>query len=255
MNYIIPIFLIIIVVIFDYYKINISRTEFFDNNYKSVDISDLYVITLGKEERMLNIKNQQSKINKKINIFDGINGLKLNLDELKRKNMLSDNPNLSKNKNHAKREIGCYLSHLNIFKKIKKNNKKGYTIIFEDDFLINTDNLLEDVKKAIKTLNSKNINFDFLFLGNSTNNYGAHIVDNLYNIDNNKKLYGLYGYVVNNKNIDKIIDKTNKIDRPIDVIIQDLSYNNIFDTYVLYPHLINHQWSYKSTVNNKENEI
>jgi GR25 family glycosyltransferase involved in LPS biosynthesis len=142
-----------------------------------------------------------------------------------------------------------------IFKKIKKNNKKGYTIIFEDDFLINTDNLLEDVKKAIKTLNSKNINFDFLFLGNSTNNYGAHIVDNLYNIDNNKKLYGLYGYVVNNKNIDKIIDKTNKIDHPIDVIIQDLSYNNIFDTYVLYPHLINHQWSYKSTVNNKENEI
>lgn len=255
MNYIIPFFLIIIVVIFDYYKINISRTEFFDNNYKSVDISNLYVITLGKEERMLNIKNQQSKINKKINIFNGINGLKLNLDDLVEKNILSDNPNLSKNKNHTKREIGVYLSHLNIYKKIKKDNKKGYTIIFEDDFLINSDNLLEDVKKAIQTLHSKNINFDVLFLGNSSNNYGTNISDNLYNVNPNNKLYGLYGYVVNNNSIDKIISKINKIDRPIDVIIQDLSYNKTIDTYVLYPHLINHQWSYKSTVDNTENVI
>ena len=44
--------------------------------------------------------------------------------------MISENHNLSKNANHAKREAGCYLSHLNIYKKIKKDNKKGYTIIF-----------------------------------------------------------------------------------------------------------------------------
>jgi GR25 family glycosyltransferase involved in LPS biosynthesis len=254
MNYIIPIFLIIIVIIFDYFKINISRTEFFNNNSESIesDISDLYVITLGKEERMLNIKNQQSKIKKKINIFDAVNGLKLNIDELKQKNILSDKNNLSKNENHAKRQIGCYLSHLNIFKKIKKDNKKGYTIIFEDDFLINTDNLLEDVKKAIKTLNSKNINIDFLFLGNTKNNYGTNIVDNLYNIDNNNVLYGTYGYLINNANIDKIIDKTNQINNPIDEIIQNLSYNKTFDTIIVHPHLINHVDSYKSTVNNTE---
>ena len=50
--------------------------------------------------------------------------------------MISENHKLSKNANHAKREAGYYLIHLNIYKKIKKDNKKGYTIIFEDDFLV-----------------------------------------------------------------------------------------------------------------------
>ena len=248
MNYLIPLLLIIIIITFGF-----LLPTFINEKFEDSDILDMYVITLGKEERVQNIKNQEDKINKKINIFNGINGLKLNLDDLIKKNILSDNHNLSKNENHAKREIGCYLSHLSIYKKIKKANKDGYTIIFEDDFLINSDNLLEEVKKSIQTLNDKNINFDFLFLGNTTNNYGENITDNLYKLDNNNNLYGLYGYLVNNKNIDKIIEKTSKIDRPIDNMIQDLSYENIFNTIIIKPHLINHEYSFKSTVKNTEN--
>ena len=248
MNYLIPLLLIIIIITFGF-----LLPTFINEKFEDSDILDMYVITLGKEERLQNIKNQEDKINKKINIFNGINGLKLNLDDLIKKNILSDNHNLSKNENHAKREIGCYLSHLSIYKKIKKANKDGYTIIFEDDFLINSDNLLEEVKKSIQTLNDKNINFDFLFLGNTTNNYGENITDNLYKLDNNNNLYGLYGYLVNNKNIDKIIEKTSKIDRPIDNMIQDLSYENIFNTIIIKPHLINHEYSFKSTVKNTEN--
>ena len=248
MNYLIPLLLIIIIITFGF-----LLPTFINEKFEDSDILDMYVITLGKEERLQNIKNQEDKINKKINIFNGINVLKLNLDDLIKKNILSDNHNLSKNENHAKREIGCYLSHLSIYKKIKKANKDGYTIIFEDDFLINSDNLLEEVKKSIQTLNDKNINFDFLFLGNTTNNYGENITDNLYKLDNNNNLYGLYGYLVNNKNIDKIIEKTSKIDRPIDNMIQDLSYENIFNTIIIKPHLINHEYSFKSTVKNTEN--
>ena len=248
MNYLIPLLLIIIIITFGF-----LLPTFINEKFEDSDILDMYVITLGKEERLQNIKNQEDKINKKINIFNGINGLKLNLDDLIKKNILSDNHNLSKNENHAKREIGCYLSHLSIYKKIKKANKDGYTIIFEDDFLINSDNLLEEVKKSIQKLNDKNINFDFLFLGNTTNNYGENITDNLYKLDNNNNLYGLYGYLVNNKNIDKIIEKTSKIDRPIDNMIQDLSYENIFNTIIIKPHLINHEYSFKSTVKNTEN--
>ena len=248
MNYLIHLLLIIIIITFGF-----LLPTFINEKFEDSDILDMYVITLGKEERLQNIKNQEDKINKKINIFNGINGLKLNLDDLIKKNILSDNHNLSKNENHAKREIGCYLSHLSIYKKIKKANKDGYTIIFEDDFLINSDNLLEEVKKSIQTLNDKNINFDFLFLGNTTNNYGENITDNLYKLDNNNNLYGLYGYLVNNKNIDKIIEKTSKIDRPIDNMIQDLSYENIFNTIIIKPHLINHEYSFKSTVKNTEN--
>ena len=80
MNYIIPILLIIIIFGFGF-----LRPIFINNlieSFEESDVLDMYVITLGKKERIQNIKNQESKINNKINIFDGVNGLKLDINEL-----------------------------------------------------------------------------------------------------------------------------------------------------------------------------
>ena len=243
MNYLIPLLLIIIVILFGFLRINYK-----DENFEDSYIFDMYVITLGKQERIENIKNQEKKINNKIEIFDAVNGLKLDINYLKNNNILVNQNTLSENYNHKMGEIGCYLSHLNIYKKIKENNKKRYTIIFEDDFLINSDNLIDEVKKAIDVLNSKNIEFDFLFLGNLNDNHGENISDNLYYIDNNNNLYGTHGYIINNKNIDKIINNLNKIIKQIDNSIQDLSYNKVFNTIVIYPNLVNQESQLKSTI-------
>lgn len=236
MKYLISILLIIIVIIFTFFKPK-SNIELFDSSY----ILDLYVITLGNKERLENIELQQKKINNKIDIFPAVNGKKSDINELKKKyNIKNDKLRLA--------EIGCYLSHLNIYKKIKQDNKKGYTIIFEDDFLVNSDNLLYEVKKIITILNKKNIDFDIIFLGNFRNNHGKNIQDNIYNIDYGNSLSGTYGYVVNNKNINKIINKTNQIDRPIDTKIQDLSYKKIFKSILIHPYLIVHNNKINSTI-------
>ena len=117
--------MIIIIIIFGF---GFLRPIFINNSIESFeesDVLDMYVITLGKKERIQNIKNQESKINNKINIFDGVNGLKLDINELIKNHKLDKNHKLSENINHAKKEIGCYLSHYNIYKKIKKDNKRG----------------------------------------------------------------------------------------------------------------------------------
>lgn len=243
MNYLISILLIIIIIFFAFLKPKFYKELFEDSNN-----IDLYVITLGKEERLENIKNQQKKINNKIQIFDAVYGLKLDVNDLKNNNILSDENTLSKDYKRKMGEIGCYLSHLNIYKKIKEDNKNGYTIIFEDDFLIKSDDLINDAKKAIDILNSKNINFDFLFLGNLKDNHGENIADNLYYLDKNINLYGTHGYIINNKNIDKIIDKLNIIKKPIDNSIEDLSYNMVFNTIVIYPNLVIQEGEFKSTI-------
>ena len=253
MNYIIPILLIIIIIIFGF-----LRPIFINNSieqFEESDVLDMYVITLGKKERIQNIKNQETKINNKINIFDGVNGLKLDINELIKNNILDKNHKLSENINHSKREIGCYLSHHNIYKKIKKDNKKGYTIIFEDDFLVNSPNLKDDIRKSIDKLNRKNIDFDFLFLGSNQINYGENIIDNLYYVNPKQNLYGTHAYVINNKNIDKIIDKIKIIKHQIDIIIQDLSKNNIFNTVIMYPYTVIQNKSFKSTVDNRSDVI
>jgi GR25 family glycosyltransferase involved in LPS biosynthesis len=61
------------------------------------------------------------------------------------------------------------MSHLNLLKQISLDNKSGYTIIFEDDFLIDSLNFLNDVNKIL----SKVDDFDLLFLGNVANNKGS----------------------------------------------------------------------------------
>ena len=80
--------LFIIISIFVFINPIIIRPQFEKFKNSNDIISDMYVITLGKKERIQNIKNQESKINNKINIFDGVNGLKLDINELIKNNIL-----------------------------------------------------------------------------------------------------------------------------------------------------------------------
>lgn len=243
MNYIISLLLIIIIIIFTFFK-PIIINELFENN----NILYFYVITLGKKERLENIEKQQLKINNKIEIFNGVLGKQLNFDELKASNIIVDDSKLSKKYEEKMSQIGCYLSHLNIYSKIKNENKNGYTVIFEDDFLITTPNLINEINKSIDTLKNKNIDFDFIFLGNLRNNHGLNIQDNLYYLDKNINLFGTHGYIINNKNIEKIINNLNKIYTTIDDSIQDLSYKDILNTFVIYPNLVEQEELFKSTI-------
>jgi len=61
-------------------------------------------------------------------------------------------------------------------------------------------------------------------------------------------LYGTHGYIVNNKNIDKIINNLNIIKKPIDNSIQDLSISKVFNTIVIYPNLVIQNEKLKSTI-------
>ena len=249
--------LFIIISIFVFINPIIIRPQFEKIENSNDIISDMYVITLGKKERIKNIKEQEAKINDRITRFNAVNGLKLNINNLIKQNVLDKNYKLSgpKNGNHTKREIGCYLSHLNIYKKIKKDNKNGYTLIFEDDFLINSPDLKDDIRKSIDKLNNKNIDFDYLYLGSNKINYGEHIIDNLYYVNPKQHLFGTHAYVINNKKIDKIIDNIKLIRRPIDVAIHDLSNNHIFTIIIMYPYTVIQNSSFKSTVANKSDVI
>jgi GR25 family glycosyltransferase involved in LPS biosynthesis len=249
--------LFIIISIFVFINPIIIRPQFEKFKNSNDIISDMYVITLGKKERIDNIKKQEAKINDRIIRFKAVNGLKLDINELIKNDILDKNYKLCgpKNGNRTKREIGCYLSHLNIYKKIKKDNKNGYTIVFEDDFLVKSPNLKDDIRKSIDKLNNKNIDFDYLYLGSDKINYGENIIDNLYYVNPKQHLFGTHAYVINNKKIDKIIDNVKIIKRPIDVAIKDLSNNRIFTTIIMYPNTVIQNKSFKSTVNNKSDVI
>jgi GR25 family glycosyltransferase involved in LPS biosynthesis len=212
----------------------VRTNEGFHNNENTFDV---YVISLRREDRLKNIKKQQMKMNQEIIIFDAVKGDKLDVNELIATGVVSPTASFLNNP-HYKREIGCYLSHYYIYKKIKQNNSLGYTIIFEDDFDIRTDNLLRDINEAIRKLQDKNVDFELLMLGNLRENHGVQIIDNLYYVDNSEHLWGTHGYVVNNKHIDKILDLTKHIDCAIDNKLEAYSKSNVLTMPLFYPSLV-----------------
>ena len=83
------------------------------------------------------------------------------------------------------------------------------------------------------------MDFDILYLGNLENNHGINVLDNLYDIDLTQNLYGTYAYMINNKNIDKIINGTKTLECPIDNRLQDLGKTKKIISYLYYPTLVN----------------
>jgi GR25 family glycosyltransferase involved in LPS biosynthesis len=199
------------------------------------------------EARMENIEKQRNKLDGNIILFDAVKGDSLDIDHLIENGKVSKTFEL--NNKSRKRVLGCFLSHLGVYKEIKIQNKGGYSIIFEDDFNIKDDDFIERVYSILNKLSEKNIDFDILFLGNLINNYGENIVDNIYHIDYNKSLIGLHGYLINNKNIDKIITPIGIIDRPIDIEIEHLSKGNNITSLVLNPVLVDQGGSNYSSIN------
>jgi len=205
-------FVLILLLICCIFYINKSSNQI--ENMNLINMISFNVITLSNPERLLNIKEQESILNIKMNKFNAINGRQLNQDELVKNKILDINFKLDVNK--RANEIGCYQSHLNLLKSLKNTNSK-YHIILEDDFnLVSGTNFMETVNLII----SQTIiySFDIIFLGWNNENKSSYeyFSPNLYWFNNVNNFYGAYGYLVNSNSLDKIINLISFIDMPID---------------------------------------
>jgi GR25 family glycosyltransferase involved in LPS biosynthesis len=197
----------------------------------------LYVITLKDTNRILNINKQQHKINNNIELFDAVNGDLLNEKIIIDTNITIHSPvcNISKSQ---KRELGCYLSHFSIYKTIIPNN--NYSIIFEDDFEILTDKLIDKCNVIIHKLKELHLDFDIIFLGNHSynHNHGTLVQNNIYKLGNKEGLHGTQGYIVNNNSINKIIEHTQNVTDPIDIKIQVLANDKKLNVFSIFPYYV-----------------
>jgi len=145
-------------------------------------------------------------------------------------------------------QLGCYLSHYNIIKKIMNEKTDGYTVIFEDDVIFNVDTLHSEINKIINNLSG--VDFDIIFLGNTTCNKGNIVMDNIYLIEKNNYLWGTHALLINNKNATKIKNKLCNIYCPIDVQYERLLKNNQLTGFVISPSLCNQNNNLTSIINN-----
>jgi GR25 family glycosyltransferase involved in LPS biosynthesis len=177
------------------------------------------------------------KLKKPINMFNGIYTKNVSLDnQIKYINNFDKNLKLNF-KFYLQGQIGCYLSHHKIIENIMNNNLNyEYSVIFEDDVIFGK-YLNNSINKIIIDLNSLNIDFDLIFLGNCSNNKGTNLINNIYYIDINNNCWGTHALLINNKNIKKIYDLNCNITNEIDTHYASLLKNKKLNGFVIYPSL------------------
>lgn len=202
-------------------------------------------------ERLSHIEDIKFSLKKDINIFKGYYTKNISVNYQDKINYIkSIDKNLSMKKNTLSKsgEIGCYLSHHMIIKDIYENcNKSGYSVIFEDDVILNK-NIDNEINLIIKNFDDKNIDWDLVFLGNLTRNHKENIIENIYTIDKNNCCTGTHALLFNNKNIEKIYKSNCNIIHAIDWQYKINIDNNILNGYVIYPPICKQNTQLKSNI-------
>lgn len=205
-------------------------------------IIDYYVIHMENSlERKENINLMQNKLQKHINIFNAIDG-----NNIKNINDYDSEINYTM-KTINKNIIGCYLSHYLLIKQLINNNiNNDYTVIFEDDFNINYDNLDGIIKNIISQVSD----FDIIFLGalNSHIKLNLKLYNNIY--ITNHVLWGTHALLFNNKSLQKIFNELKNITTVIDYKYSEFYKLNNFKILNIYPNLVSQNLNFKSLIGN-----
>ncbi len=198
-------------------------------------IDKIYMINLKRKKhvaekslnKLMNLTDtDENNIFSNIEIYEAIDGQLLSKDDINNNTTLKAKYTLKNPSSYddirSVGEIGCYLSHTNIWKNIVSNNINN-CIIFEDDVIPD-----KNYEKIIKYLEEIPEDYDIAYLGwwcrknminNHKNSYWLHT-------DNSDKpnILGLYAYVISNKGAKKLLSKAFPIDVQLDTYVS--LYNN-----------------------------
>ena len=244
MNYKLGLIVIIIICFIHYTK---RKVEGFGTPIK---VDNILVINLDKDTKRLNhIKNQCKKAKIKFTKFSAINGQGLNINKLKKSNLIhltkySFFNHNKQGRSSLKGSIGCALTHRQIWKKVAKSNQN--TLILEDDII-----LPKHFWDKLKNYTSQIPNdWDIIFIG-GVRIYGSNISKNIIKAETTQNNAwnncGLYSYIINQKYAKKLLNIINPINNYLD--IQMNRYYNQLNVYYVIPTLVKHNFKIPSTRN------
>jgi GR25 family glycosyltransferase involved in LPS biosynthesis len=236
---------IIIYIIYFIELVYFSLEYYIKKNYCDlVTIDSIYCINLkSSTTRRQYIKDEEIKINKKINIFEAIDGKILSVKE---QNKLHPNKITIFTHNFKitdrPRTMACSTSHMVLLKSLQKNNDN--VLILEDDIIFKSRNFINDFEKISQDLPD---NWDIIFFNpdrsTKKKNFFIDLNRNFYYLRKttkyNKKYITLggYCYLVNKNSIHKIIK--HPITDDIDVLLTKINLN----IYITKENYVEHNYN------------
>lgn len=232
-----PLFLLIILcLLFFYYKNSINSEHFTQN-------IPIYIINLDRsQDRLTKMSSQCNNLN--CNRISAIDGSKLN----RRKYY-----NILKKKNMSNNTLACFLSHIKSLEEFMKTYE-DYVIILEDDVKLD-EHIIKKLQKIKKEIEYSNNGVDLLFLG-GTRVCGKKFSESLMKpIQTNPNCNaGTFAYLVSKRGAKIILDKFKKdgIYKMFDHQIRD--YFSDMNVYTCNPPIVLHDFEQESVRINKKYE-
>jgi GR25 family glycosyltransferase involved in LPS biosynthesis len=186
-----------------------GKTEDYINNNVKIFIINL----LDRPQKKEYMINQMNKYNLQYNIFNAINGSQLNINSLSDSNIIDHTKSFKyMNRPMRRGEIGCALSHIFIWNSLLQDTSNiKYYLIFEDDAIL-VDNFKAKLEVIMKDIENKE--WDVLYLNENCYKHfnnecdGDDFSDTT--IKPSRAGYGLYGYVINKKFVEKCVNNLQK---------------------------------------------
>jgi len=162
-----------------------------------------FVINLKiNPDRLRFVDRQLKRVKIKYQRYEAIYGKELDIDKLVEDKTIV--PDLKEKAKLHRGSIGCYLSHVDVWKKILDDPDCQIGLIFEDDAII-MNNIIPSIYDA---LNSVPADWDLLYLGsyklrgkNIKNKFIKPVVGNLKGHNS-----GMFGYLINKRSIPKLLN-------------------------------------------------
>jgi len=239
--YIIIIIIVICVVIIkkrnEKFSLQLIKTN--TNEHFSGDEFDVYIIHMIKnKDRLQNFNNYYNNSDlsfKKINIFPAVVGKDLNLINFVSPKgytqiLLSEKTNTrARHYELTRGAVGCYLSHLSIYKKIVESNV-NYGIIFEDDSIIASD----FYKRMLYGFSVIPSDWDIILLGVIC--LKCDILKDYIKIN---RFWGTHGYIIKKDSAVKVLSYLDKpLSKQIDADLSLLIKRNLINVYAVNPIIV-----------------
>jgi GR25 family glycosyltransferase involved in LPS biosynthesis len=240
---IILIIFILLIVIFTDTKEDYSSSLESSNNIKRIKQKilnnnnfDIYIIHIKtNKERLINFDNYYniSDISfKKYNIFPAVIGKDLDLvnfvTPFTYKQMM-ETERTKKRKYHyelSRGAVGCYLSHISIYKKIADSNV-DYGIVFEDDCIV-TNDFYQRLQYGLSVIPD---NWDIFLLGLMC--IKCDINKEYMKID---RFWGTHSYIIRKKSAAKILQYLDRpLSKQIDADLSLLIKKKVINIYAINP--------------------
>jgi len=169
-----------------------------------------YINLKRRNDRNDNIINQINKYNLQsiTERVEAVDGTQIDIDNISENIITQKGKIMAQNKNKrfgitlTNGGIGCALSHLSIWLKIKNDKSINSALILEDDMTF-ADDFINKLKFYENKINN---DYDLFFLGYhpSSKKSLTHQINNFF--VKSKRVYGLFGYIVTKKGAEKLVN-------------------------------------------------